>query len=210
MFNLNFGHVVIALLAIALLCCLGLGISIIICTIQAKKPETNTEKNRLAFNVRNYVLLGLFTIIIFLITTLIISYVIASSHGLYTTDLTLNQLYTGIQNTPVEDELPNDITGTIIIFYKFGCTDCDAIYEDLSAYIDGKSDIYWVSSRSEQGKTLLTTYPVESVPTAIYIHVNSDDNAYTKKALHYTDENGDTKFDMAAIDRLLYLQEQDR
>lgn len=138
----------------------------------------------------------------------------AKSHGLYTNDITLTQLIDGLRNTPKEDTLPDDIAGSIILYYRFGCPDCEAVYPDLKTVVENHPDnrIYWVSSKSEQGRTLLETYPVEEVPAGIYIRQDNYGGGltYTQKPLFKTDENGTTTLDAAAIERLLYLQTEGR
>lgn len=212
MFDIPFRTVIIGLLAVLLSCLFLMNIIAIVfrrLTIYCK-PGQSVEKRLVAKSVCAHTILSVAIITMILLILLMGEYIVATFHGLYTTDLTVKQLHTGIKNTPVEDKLPDDIEGCIIIFYKFGCTDCGAIYEDLSAYTKDLENVYWISSRSEQGKALRVTYPIESVPTAIYIHVNSDDNSYTKKALHADDNNGNTILDTSAFERLLYLQEQNR
>lgn len=139
-------------------------------------------------------------------------YLIAGQHGLYTSDLTLNQLYNGVFNTPVDqsDEIPDNLAGCILIFYQFGCKDCDAIYNDLCAGIEGYDNIYWISAKSERGQALLELYPIESVPTGVYIQNENGMTTYIKKVLYDYDENGNAVLDTDNLDRLLYLQSLNR
>ena len=140
---------------------------------------------------------------------------IGQNHGMYTKDITVPELIKGITNSPKEDELPEDITGAVILYYRFGCPDCEAIYPDLKSKIDesgNNRNIYWVSTKSEQGLALLEQYPVAEVPTGIYIRVDDYNGglSYTQKPLHTTDAEGNTILDEAAINRLLFLQEDGR
>lgn len=141
-----------------------------------------------------------------------VQYSKAQKHGLYTNDITFSELVQGVNNSPEESTLPDDLSGAVIIYYKFGCSDCEAIYKDLSAAVSGHSDIYWVSTRSEQGKKLLETYPTEEVPAGIYIRQDNynDTIPFTSKLLFTTDEDGNTVLDKQAIERLLYLQSENR
>lgn len=200
MLDISFQIICIILLVIIIICTTGIILSVYI----AKKT------GRTPFKLINRILMGIYLASITCGCILLLSYAVATNHGLYTTDITLTQLYTGIGKAPVEDKLPDNISGCIIIFYKFGCKDCETIYQELSDYVDSRDNIYWVSSRSSQGKALLANYPIESIPTAIYIHENSDGNAYTKKTLYQKDRDGNTIFDTNAMDRLLYLQAQNR
>lgn len=158
-------------------------------------------------------------ICVFAVIYSIITFSTAQSHGMYTNDMPFPKVELSIKNSPVEDTIPDDLDGSIIIYYRFGCIDCEAIYDDLSEIISGKDDIYWVSTESEQGKELMKTYPVDSVPSGIYIYNDKQNgNTYVKKPLYKTSENAKnhedtiysngTILDKTAIDRLLYLQEQ--
>lgn len=138
----------------------------------------------------------------------------AVEHGL-TSDvekMSMNELKDLINNSPKESKLPDNIEGAIIIYYRFDCPDCSAIYNDLANAVANNSNIYWISSRSEAGKSLLEKYPVDEVPTGIYIrHDTYNGNVtFTKYELFTTDENGNTILDTSAIDRLLYLQSEAR
>ncbi len=82
---------------------------------------------------------------------------------------TIAELQTGIKYTPVEDILPNNLNNTIIIYYRFGCHDCELIYEQLDSATKHRDDIYWVATRSKQGQNLLKSYPVSDVPAIVKI-----------------------------------------
>ena len=156
----------------------------------------------------------------------------AQTHGMYTSDMTISETKSSIEKSPVEDTLPEDINGSIVIYYRFGCTDCEAIYTDLSKTISDKDNIYWVSTESDQGKKLMDAYPIDSVPSGIYIYNNKQNsNTYVQKPLYKTSENASVTFfettedaenlknaiysndvilDKTALERLLYLQEKQK
>lgn len=140
---------------------------------------------------------------------------------MYTNDTPLPRVEISIKNSPIEDTIPDDLDGSIIIYYRFGCTDCEAIYTDLSKSISGKNNIYWVSTESKQGKELIKTYPVNSVPSGIYIYSDKQNgNSYVQKPLYKTSENAknhenaiysnDVVLDKTALERLLYLQKKQK
>lgn len=132
---------------------------------------------------------------------------IAKTHGSYNTNRSYTELTQSIDSTPVESVLPDNLDGGIIIYYRFGCPDCDAVYSDLSKQLENKNNVYWVSTESEQGKTLLKAYPVNVVPSGIYIYRNkTQDLVYTKKILY--NKSADITLNTAAIDRLLELQQE--
>lgn len=70
--------------------------------------------------------------------------------------------------------LPNDLKGCIIIYFKYGCSDCEKIHDDILDYINEKNvtNLYFVSTRSEKGIELLQQYSVDTVPSGIYIMKN--------------------------------------
>ena len=74
-----------------------------------------------------------------------------------------------VKHSPVEDILPDNLTNATIIYYRFGCHDCNKIDNQLQEKFKNSPNTYWVATRSEQGKKLRKDYPVESVPSAIYI-----------------------------------------
>ena len=147
-----------------------------------------------------------------LMLTLNISYSIALKHGAYTKDMTIATMYDGISHTPVEDKLPEDLDGCIVVFYRFDCPDCKAIYEDLMAASANVENIYFVSSRSEQGSALIEQYPVPEVPYGIYLRRYTYNGAlnYTRKKLFYIDENNTSVFNEANFNRLIVLQSEQK
>lgn len=123
-------------------------------------------------------------------------------------NLTLAQLPEKIQCTHVEDQVPEDLRGKIIIFYKYNCPDCEGIYKYLVQYTDNEENIYFSASNSEQGKKLRETYPITDVPCGIYIH---RDGSFTNHTL-YTPSNAQSgvTFDKDAMTRLKQLRDEQR
>lgn len=105
---------------------------------------------------------------------LMTTYTTALKHGHYKgINVTTDKMWYRIENSPVESKLPDDFyddpTGCLIIYYKFGCPDCEAMHQQLTDLTADMKNIYWISTRSEQGQTLLEKYPVSEVPSAVYI-----------------------------------------
>ena len=102
------------------------------------------------------------------------------------------------------DEVPDDPKGCVIIFFKWGCTDClnihDALVERLTEYDLFKT--YFVSSRSDKGQELLAEYPMDSVPSGIYIYYDMS------KGISYQGHvlNDGTSLDEYNLDTLLSVQ----
>ena len=73
---------------------------------------------------------------------------------------------------PSSDEktLPDSLRGQTVIFYRFGCEDCDAIYPALkeAAAKSGLDTVWYIPSRSEKGNELRETVQITTVPSAAY------------------------------------------
>ena len=59
--------------------------------------------------------------------------------------------------------------GDIVIYVRYGCPDCEALYAELESFVNETQDIYMVGTRSKTGLDLRETYPVSSVPSAVLI-----------------------------------------
>lgn len=134
-------------------------------------------------------------------------YTIAKAHGLESIDTKPSLVWSNIKQTPREDVLPDDLAGSIIVYYRFNCPACHVIWDDLSPIKQENKNIYFISSRSIQGQKIIKDYPVKSVPSAVYIYQNNKD--FVKKEL-ITESNGKYIFNQEAFDRLLLLQEENR
>lgn len=136
----------------------------------------------------------------------------AYRHGMYDFNISFHNMLTHVKSSPVEDKLPSDLQQCIIIYYKFGCADCESIYTDLKTSIQDEENIYWVSSRSKQGKKLRELYPIDAVPTGVYIYSDSTASAprYIKKTLYERDDAGSVHLHKINLERLLELQADGR
>ena len=128
-----------------------------------------------------------------------ITAVTARTHGMPNEDFTsisIVKAMHSIANSPVESEINTDNIsgGTIILYYKFGCEDCEAVYKDVKAQVKDVSDVYWISTESETGKKLLDEYPVTEVPSGVYVRNNtlSGSVTFSKFVLYTTDKDGNT------------------
>lgn len=176
------------------------GITLFLClTHKADKTDkTNRLKNGIRFTSA-VIGLAAFAYLIAGIQTLMT----ASSHGMYQNNLSWKTITESIQTTPKEDKLPKNLTGCIILYYRFGCSDCEAVYPAMSEFFDGYDDVYWISTRSKQGKTLLETYPVAHVPTGVYI-TDSGTGIYRTM---YFDSTKEVLFHETHAEELLQLYE---
>ncbi|MDE6055468.1 MAG: hypothetical protein K2G55_17325 [Lachnospiraceae bacterium] len=115
-----------------------------------------------------------------------------------------------IQNTPVTDRSVDiDQPGNILIYYRFGCRDCEAVYDSLKTEVAGKENIYWVASRQSEGQKLLQKYAVSEVPAGVIIQNDGMYISYVLCSPVYDDadkKGGMQQLDIYALNRLLDLQ----
>lgn len=117
-----------------------------------------------------------------------------------------------IQKSPVADRSVNlDHQGNILIYYRFGCADCEAVYDSLNAETAGRENIYWVASRQARGQELLQKYTVAEVPAGVIIQA---DGMYVSHVLcdfiyDGPEETGGIQLDKYALGRLLELQKRE-
>lgn len=103
------------------------------------------------------------------------------------------------------NELPDDLKGCVIIFFKWGCADCANVHDDLLAALDNYDlfKTYFVSSRSQRGQEIIEQYPIEEVPSIIYIRYEpAGGYEYQYRSLH-----DGTSFDAYNLDVILGVQE---
>lgn len=115
--------------------------------------------------------------------------------------------------TPVSQTLPKERNGAIVILYRYGCPDCEAIYNDLREFIDeiGLTDIYYVASSSEYGQELVEEGDIRYVPTGVYLRHEALANEASVTHIPLASEDGnETVLDRAALNRLALLQEKQR
>lgn len=193
---------------------------IIECTSYKPKEADKTEKSLHAASIGLRIICGL---------------LILSSMGLifYTSMLNkmalANGAYDNIQNSQTiremkddikygfeeSEDIPSDLTGCIVIFYRYGCPDCKAIHDDLMKAIESHKDnkIYFVSTRSDKGRQLLhpdgneEKYLVNDVPAIVYYQTYGSDSQKVKKSILYTfDDKKNPVFDSQVFDIIIRYQ----
>lgn len=124
--------------------------------------------------------------------------------------LTLEQIEEKAELAPAASKTPGNLSGAIVILYKFGCPDCEAIYPALKEKLQGNDNIYFVPSDSELGKKLIQDGHVQQVPTGVYIRKQPLANGATQNniVLYTADKNGKSVLNEKALDHLMLLQEQ--
>ena len=118
----------------------------------------------------------------------------------------LTEIQNNIQNGFLDQskEVPDDPKGCVIIFFKWGCEDCTNIHDELLSKLNEYElfKTYFVSSKSERGQELLASYPMDSVPSGIYIYYD------TSRGIDYQGHvlNDGTSLDEYNLDTLLSVQ----
>ncbi len=141
---------------------------------------------------------------------------VAMKHGLYDNATTLSEAFQGIRLSPAEDVLPSDLDDTLVVYYRFGCDECEALHDTIQEHIDAferetGTRIYWVSTRSEQGKYLRTECPVANltVPSFLYIRTHNafGESQFYIENLYFRDPDG-THFFPDAWDKIIDIRDQ--
>lgn len=109
--------------------------------------------------------------------------------------------YNGYLNMPVHDftekikktwlakePKPNQ-KGILVIVYKFGCSDCESVYEPINHTLPhNNKNIYYVSSQSPYGKKLVKKAGLTNVPSIVYITKHDKKQPYYSTSLIYNRE----------------------
>ncbi len=193
----------------------------LLCGTQENKDPTEADKKYFKcenIKVQIYTWGGLVGFALSSLSLIAVSIIIgvAKIHGLPNDEIkttsNIISMITGIVHTPVESSVkPEDIkSGDIIIYYRFGCKDCEAVYKDLKNSLADVSDVYWISTRSETGKALLKTYPVTEVPSGVYVR-KTGNTSFNKFLLYIADGDNIRLNDNPdyGLPRLLYLKNND-
>lgn len=140
------------------------------------KQNNNTKSLKNAINA--FKIIALISSVLSLITMMVFMYYNdkAIKYGAYDDfykKQSINIITNNVEKGFVDQSnlLPDDLKGCIIIYFKYGCIDCEKIHDDLLTHLENvdTSKIYFVSTRSEKGKQILSQYPVNAVPSGVYI-----------------------------------------
>lgn len=103
--------------------------------------------------------------------------------------------------TPIENKLPQNLNGCTLIIYRYDCPSCHDIHADLVDKLKNQNKVYYVCSRSEQGKQIVEEYNVPEVPYGIYIP-KSDNETLTRVSLSKSGSDGTQVVDDYNLNRL--------
>lgn len=136
------------------------------------------------------------------------SALIHGAYGNIQIQQTVSEIKNCAENGFIESKtIPSDHDNILLIFFKYGCKDCEAIHDELCQYIDEHGmDVYFVSTRSKTGQELLSEYPVHEIPAAVYIQVNDNGSKNTFKETLYTKTESGTMLNTEGLDFLRSLQ----
>lgn len=116
---------------------------------------------------------------------------VAVTKGLWTLNTPIDEVADGVfsAETPFDESATvKRATNVVIGFYRFGCPDCVAVHDELESWAaENDLDLVWVSTRSEVGRRLFLSQPVDQVPALMA--VRTDDKTLTRIAFE-VDENG--------------------
>lgn len=127
------------------------------------------------------------------------TYSTAVRHG-YVDGMSVNaaSLWPIIKSTPVESELPEDLSDCVVVCYRFGCEDCTALLPGIMDELSSIERVYYTSTRTPQGQEFIKKYPVDEVPSAVYVRADGTRLSYTL----YTND-GTPSLDRQAMDDLM-------
>lgn len=182
--------------------------------VAVKKQSAKTEKDENCIRGIEIILLIIGLIIMLYAESLAASAKSKGAYGGYRQTETIASVMKA-QQYGFDDEsdlLPEDLSGSIIIYFKYGCGDCYDIHDELTDTLKNRNNhIYFISTKSETGETLLKKYPVAEVPSAIYItKENSEQNAYAQVLL-YEPSNENTEhsvFIKNNLEQLIEMQKE--
>ena len=129
-------------------------------------------------------------------------------HGVFDPETSLEEIRMRVPMTPKESNLTpgTDLSDKMVIFFRFGCSDCEAVYQDLQLAMNDKPGVYWISTRSLQGQKLLEKYPIDETPSLVYIY--PDGERFAIFQLHTKDSNGKVILNTRLMARAFELQQE--
>lgn len=129
-------------------------------------------------------------------------------HGVFEPDTNLTEIASRLPVTPKETPVREEnLSNAILIFFKFGCSDCEAIHDDLQVALKNTPNVYYISTRSTQGLELQKRFPIEETPSAVYVY--PDGERFAKFVLHTRDEHGKIILNQDFIRQILQIREQE-
>lgn len=94
-----------------------------------------------------------------------------------------------IKKTWLAKEPKPNQKGILVVVYKFGCPDCESVYEPVNRVLPhNNKNIYYVSSQSPYGKKLVKKAGLTNTPSLVYITKHDKKQPYYSTSLIYNKE----------------------
>lgn len=141
---------------------------LVVCATYADKPRTDR-----AGRVAARVTLVAFVVATALFCSLAVFYRSAAACGLWTPNIELTSAIESMRsgNTPQDESagiVGADLTDTVVVFYRFGCPDCEATHADIVEWAQANGlRLRWVSTRSDEGRAVFGATTLTEVPSML-------------------------------------------
>lgn len=104
-------------------------------------------------------------------------------------DMPVRDFTDKIKKTWLAKEPKPNQKGILVVVYKFGCPDCESVYEPINRTLPhSNKNIYYVSSQSSYGKKLVKKAGLTNVPSIVYITKHDKKQPYYSTSLIYNRE----------------------
>lgn len=123
-----------------------------------------------------------------------------SNHG-------ISEVVSHVQNTP--DSADSIEKGDLVVFYKFGCPDCDAVYDDANALAaESGVTLKWVSTDTDLGHEFAEKHGIDWTPTGVYVLNEKIGETEIIQAHIDKTEGDETVLDADALSNLIEYQQK--
>lgn len=128
----------------------------------------------------------------------------ATKQGMWTLDTPLEDVIDITVSGDVPYDQSSDITdttSTVIAFYRYGCPDCEATYDDIVSWAASEDiPLVWVSTRSERGREFFMNSGLTKVPSLLA--TDAHDETLARVAYLVDPTTNHAKIDDTALDAI--------
>ena len=104
-------------------------------------------------------------------------------------NMSIRDFTSHIKKTWLAKEPKPNQKGILVVVYKFGCPDCESVYEPINRILPhNNKNIYYVSSQSPYGKKLVKKTGLTNTPSLVYITKHDKKQPYYSTSLLYNKE----------------------
>ena len=203
-------------LDMAALMALAASIAIAAHLMKGRKPEDLKDKGNKKLRKTVLPTLTVTALSVLVLLASIALYAAGSSRGMtmdHWKGMRIDEIAETNAKTPKSEKLPDKANGHVVILYRYGCPDCEAVRDELEETISeiGIEDVHWVATSSEDGKRLVEQTKVQDVPAVVYMrHEPLGNGATTTHMSAYARKGNEITVDEAALKRVRLLQEKKR